>query len=704
MPWRRLAPLLTLLAAIAAIEAASTIAGAQRRGADAAKTDGAAKGEWPYYSGDNGARKYSPLDQITKENVAALQIAWRRPQIDPALAALLPPNFRLSNNFRSTPLMVHGVMYASNGIGLAEAFDPATGKTIWVQKPGAEEVRGGASNRGVGYWSQGADERLFSFRGHSLFALNPKTGEPVPDFGNKGAVDLDEGLDTTLGQWHWTSAPLVVKDVVVMGSAMAEQDSATKKEGQPGEVRGYDVHSGKLRWSFHIVPREGEDGRETWEDEAWRYTGAGNVWALMSADDDLGYVYLPTTSVTNDMYGGHRKGDALFSDCIVCLDARTGRRVWYYQTVHHDLFDYDNPAAPILADITVDGRKIKAVVQITKQSFAYVLDRTNGRPVWPIEERPVPQSDVPGEQSSPTQPFPTKPPAFDRQSLIDDDLIDFTPELRATALDVLKRYKVGDSPFTPPILGNVNGVLGAIGAGTATNWPGSAADPEQHVVYAQASNAPSARSLVAPPPGFSDIKYVSGVGGQEFREVFGPGDCCAADAPPRPTAPASAQAQAAQAAAAPVGLQVQGLPIYKPPYGIISAINLDRGEIAWQTPHGDTPDQIRTHPALAGLNLPKTGQPGTSGVGLMVTKTLVVMGDPQVTAPPGRQRGAMLRAYDKATGREVGAVWMPAAQSGSPMTYSVDGKQYIVVAIGGGVYSGEYVAFSLPGAGRPSSQ
>ncbi len=442
------------------------------------RTDDAAT-EWRSYSGDNGARKYSPLDQITKDNVSQLQIAWRRPQLAPAVAALLPPTFRLSNNFRATPLMIHGVLYASNAIGLTEAFDPETGKTLWVQRPpGGEDVRGGTSNRGVAYWTEGAAERIFSFRGHSLFALNPKTGEPIPDFGNTGAVDLNDGLDITLGQWHGTSAPLVVKDVVVVGSAMAEQDSATKKEGQPGDVRGYDVHTGRLRWTFHVVPREGEDGRESWEEESWRYTGAGNVWAPMSADDDLGYVYLPTTSVTNDMYGGHRKGNDLFSDSIVCLDARTGRRVWYYQTVHHDLFDYDNPAAPILADITVDGQTIKALVQVTKQSFAYVLDRTNGKPVWPIEERLVPQSDVPGEQTSPTQPFPTRPPAFDRQSVTEDDLIDFTPELRAMALDLVKHYRHGPL-FTPPsvVSHDPGGRLGTIqmsGSVGGADWTGAA--------------------------------------------------------------------------------------------------------------------------------------------------------------------------------------------------------------------------------------
>jgi quinoprotein glucose dehydrogenase len=360
-------------------------------------------------------------------------------------------------------------------------------------------------------------------------------------------------------------------------------------------------------------------------------------------------------------------------------------------------------SSPILMDINVNGRTIKAVASPSKQGFLYVFDRITGEPVWPIEEKPVPQSDIPGEKTAATQPFTTKPPAYGRNYLkMPDDVIDFTPTLRTEALDLLsKRYRVGNSPFTPPMLGNLTGILGAVGAGTATNWPGSSGDPELHVVYAQASNAPSARSLVAPPQGFSDIRYVSGIAGRPFREVLGPGDCCAADGSGKPFAPTNftpppTEGSANDAATANVGLTVQGLPIYKPPYGMVSAINLDRGEIMWQSPAGDTPDNIRNHPLLRGMNIPKTGQPGVSGVGLMNTKTVVVMGDSQVTTTPDHPRGAMLRAWDKATGREVGAVWMPAPQSGSPMTYMVDGKQYIVVAVSGGSYSGEFLAFALP--------
>ena len=616
--------------------------------------------EWRHYSGDNGARKYSPIDQIDATNVSALAIAWRRPHLDPAIAALLPPNVRLSNNYRATPIMIGGVMYAANGIGLTEAFDPETGRTIWLQKPG-EELRAGTSNRGAAYWRDGAEERLFSFRGHELFALDPKTGERIAGFGQNGAVDLNDGLDPSLGQWHWTSAPLVVRDVVIMGSAMAEQDSASKREGQPGDVRGYDVRTGTLRWTFHVVPREGEDGTASWEDEAWRYTGAGNVWALMSADEELGFVYLPTTSVTNDMYGGDRRGHNLFSDCIVCIDVRTGRRVWYYQTVHHDLFDYDNPAAPILADITVDGRRIKAVAQITKQSFAYVLDRTNGKPVWPIEERPVPQSDVPGEQTSPTQPFPTRPPAFDRQGLTENDLIDFTPELRAQALDLLKRYRHGPL-FTPPSVVSVDagGRLGTIqlsGSVGGADWTGAAFDPDTGILYVPSMTNPFVANLVPGKPEDTNLRYRAG----DRRLIQLP----------------------------------NGLPLTKPPYGRITALDLNRGEQLWTVPNGDGP---RNHPLLKDLKLPPLGQSVRAAP--LVTKTLlfVTEGDQiNVRTPPGGG-GNKIRAYDKATGRVVWEYAMDAGSTGTLMTYMFKGRQYIVVAIGGQQHPAEFVAFALGGA------
>ena len=623
-----------------------------------AADDGPAR-EWRYYSGDNGAKKYSPLDQINKANVSSLRIAWRRPQLDPAIAPLVPPGFRISNNFRSTPIMVDGVMYAPDGVGLAEAFDPEDGRTRWVQKAGADDFAGATSNRGVAYWSQGGEERLFTHRSHYLYALDPKTGDPIAGFGDRGAVDLNAGLDRSLGQYHWASTPLVVRDVVVMGSAMADQDSATKKEGAPGDVHAYDVRTGKPRWTFRIIPQPGEEGNDTWEKDSWAYTGAGNVWSLMSADDELGYVYLSTTSVTNDMYGGHRLGANLFSDCTVCVDAKTGRKVWHFQTVHHDLFDYDNPAAPILVDITVGGRKIKALVQVTKQSFAYVLDRVTGKPVWPMEERPVPASAVPGEKASPTQLFPTKPPAFDRQGLSVDDLIDFTPELRAQAIELTRHFVTGPL-FTPPsvVSADPNGTQGTIqlsGSVGGADWTGAAFDPETGMLYVPSMTNPFVANLVPGKPEETDLRYRA----SDRRLIQLP----------------------------------NGLPLTKPPYGRITALDLNRGDQAWMIPNGDGP---RNHPLLRDLHLGPLGHSVRAAP--LVTKTLlfVTEGDQiNVRTPPGGG-GRKIRAYDKATGRVVWEQEMEAGSTGTLMTYVYKGRQYLVVAIGGQNHPAEFVAFALP--------
>jgi quinoprotein glucose dehydrogenase len=430
-------------------------------------------------------------------------------------------------------------------------------------------------------------------------------------------------------------------------------------------------------------------------------------------------------SPTSDFYGGHRPGNNLFGESLVCVDLKTGQRKWHFQIVHHPIWDYDLSSAPILLDINVNGKPIKAVALPSKEAFLYVFDRITGQPVWPIEERPVPQTDVPGEKTSPTQPFPTKPPPYARQSVSVEDLIDFTPELNEQAKQIVSRYRLGPM-FLPGVVSKVDGPIAALTIGTTaggTNWPGAGADPETHVVYAQASNHSLAPiGLVEPPPDFSDIRYVAGTAGQPFVEREGPGFGSAADSPQRggalqrvaeaertgragqaaaPAAPANQPPAAPQGGAA--GLTVQGLPLLKPPYGLLNAIDVDKGEIKWQVPHGDTPDVVRNHPALKGMNIPKTGLQGS--VGLVVTKTLVVVGDPQLTTTPEHPRGAMLRAYDKDTGKEVGAVWMPAVQSGSPMTYKgADGRQYIVVAVSGGNYSGEYLAFALPADARPTSQ
>jgi glucose dehydrogenase len=673
-------------------------------------------GDWPHYTADMKGTRYSPLDQINGSNFNQLEVAWRfkTDNLGPR------PEYKLEG----TPVAIKGILYTTGGTRRSVvALDGKTGEVIWTHslregKRAAVSPRQ-LSGRGVSYWTDGkGDDRvIYVTTGFQLVELNAKTGAMISTFGKGGVLDLKLGavfgkgqqIDLETGEIGIHSTPAVIKDVLIIGSAMREGATVPTHNNTKGLVRAFDVRTGKLLWTFNTIPRPGEFGNDTWEKESWADNGNTGVWTQITADEDLGLVYLPVETPTSDFYGGHRPGNNLFAESLVCVDVKTGQRKWHYQFVHHPIWNFDNSSAPILLDINVNGKVIKAVASPSKQAWLYVFDRITGQPVWPIEERPVPQSDVPGEKTSPTQPFPTKPPAYARNYLkVPDDLIDFTPELREQALERLKHYKNDASPFAPPILGNVNGPLyGALVASTATNWPGSGADPETHVVYAQAGNmGVGARSLVAPPKGFSDIGYVSGIAGENFRVVLGPGDCCAADAPQRPPAAAPAAPAAATAGGgAADGLNVQGLPMVKPPYGTLAAINLDRGDLMWQVPHGDTPDNIRTHPLLAGKTIPKTGQPGTQGVGLMVTKTIVVMGDPQITAPPGRPRGAMLRAYDKQTGQEVGAVWMPAPQSGSPMTYSADGKQYIVVAVGGGAYSGEYLAFALPGAAtKPSTQ
>jgi quinoprotein glucose dehydrogenase len=668
-----------------------------------------ANGEWPTYNADLKGTRYSPLDQINGSNFNKLEIAWRfkTDNLGPF------PEYKLEG----TPLMVKGVLYTTGGTRRSViALDAKTGELIWSHslregKRAAVAPRQ-LSGRGVAYWTDGkGDERvLYVTTGYRLVALNAKNGAMISSFGKDGIVDLklgvvkgvNEQIDLETGEIGIHSTPIVVRDTVIIGSSMREGATVPTHNNTKGLVRAFDARTGKQLWRFNTMPGPGEFGNDTWENGSWAVNGNTGVWTQITVDEDLGLVYLPVETPSSDYYGGHRPGNNLFAESIVAVDLKTGQRKWYYQLVHHPIWNFDNSSAPILADINVNGRAIKAVAIPHKIGWLYVFDRVTGQPVWPIEEHPVEQSTVPGEKTSPTQPFPTKPPAYSRQFLkVPEDVIDFTPALREQALQVLESYHIGTSPFTPPILGSVKGPFGAIGAGTATNWPGSAYDPETHTVFAQASNMVAARSLVAPPAGFSDIRYVDGIDGEQFRVVLGPGDCCAADGgrtqrPEAPTPPPpAANSPAGPPPARTPGLTVQGLPIVKPPYGSLAAINLDRGEIVWRVAHGDTPDVVRNHPALKGINIPRTGQPGTSGVGLMVTKTLAVMGDSQITAPPGRPRGAMLRAYDKKTGEQVGAVWMPAPQSGSPMTYMVDGKQYIVVAVSGGAYSGEYLAFRL---------
>ena len=662
-------------------------------GASLIGQSGAAQGEWRSYGGDLGHMRYSPLDQINADNFGKLEIAWR------FKTDSLGP--RPEYQFESTPLMVKGVVYSTAGSRRAVvALDGATGELLWMHSEN-EGARGAAaprqlSGRGLAYWSDGAadDRILYVTPGYRLIALNARTGAPVASFGERGVVDLkkdnDQEMDLITGEIGLHSTPTVAKNVVIVGAAHKTGGNPKSRRNEKGYVRGFDVRTGKRLWIFHTIPLPGEFGNDTWERDSWSYTGNTGVWAQISVDEELGLAYLPVEMPTGDYYGGHRPGNGLFGESLVAVDLHTGKRKWHFQFVHHGIWDHDLPCAPILADITVNGRTIKAVAQPSKQAWLYVLNRETGEPIWPIEERPVPKGDVPGEWYAPTQPYPTKPPAYERQGVSIDDLIDFTPELRAEAVKVAGRYKLGPL-FTPPVVSKVEGPLSTLTSGFATNWPGGAYDPETHIAYIYSQSGASPLSLV-PPGDLSDMNFIQGNALAGPRRTGGSGSSAGGGRTGEAPAAAPAAAAAAEGGA---GLTVQGLPLLKPPYARISAIDLNKGDILWYSAHGETPDNVRNHPALKGLNIPRTGRPGL--VGPLVTKTLLIAGEGGVGTTPSGQRGAMLRAYDKKDGKDVGAVYMPAPESGSPMTYMLNGKQYIVIAVSGGNYSGELLAFRLPG-------
>ena len=693
---RFIVPVLLLAASTAGLRGQSKPAGA----------------EWTTYGGDLASTRYSQLDQITKDNFNKLEIAWRF-----KTDAMGPrPEF----NFQVTPLMVDGVVYSTAGTRRAVvALDAVTGEMKWMHSEN-EGKRGESaprllSGRGLAYWpgSGGQGARIvYVTPGYQMVALDAKTGIPAAGFGKNGIVDLkmddDQPVDPITGEIGLHATPIIAKDVIVVGAAHLEGSAPKSKNHEKGFIRGYDARTGKRLWIFHTIPSPGEFGNNTWEKDSWAYTGNAGVWAQMTIDEELGMVYLPVELPTGDYYGGNRPGNGLFGQSVVALDLKTGVRKWHYQLVHHGIWDMDIPCAPILADITVDGKKIKAIAQITKQGWVYVFDRTNGQPVWPIEERPVEKGTVPNEWYSPTQPFVTKPPAFDRQGVSPDDVIDFTPELHEEGLKLLSKYKIGPI-FTPPVVSNVDGPLGTLILPSVTggaNWQGGALDPETNKLYVYSVTAPSALGLVQPDPTKSDFGYVLGVARanappvQTQTESSGPArnePSAAGASGGRGQAPAAGgrgQAPAAGRGGGAGALSVQGLPLIKPPYGRITAIDLNKGDIAWQIAHGDTPDNVKNHPALKGIDIPRTGRAGR--IGVLVTKNLVIAGEGGFNTTPNGQRGAMLRAYDKATGADVGAVYMPAPQTGSPMTYFYNGKQYIVVAISGASYTGELIAFKLP--------
>jgi quinoprotein glucose dehydrogenase len=630
------------------------------------------KGEWPYYAGTIQATKYSPLAQIDAKNVQSLKIAWQWDNPDNELLSSGATRER-SGAFKATPIMIGGVLYTSTALNLVAAVDAGSGKTIWTFDPkayasGRRPANSSWQHRGVAYWEGKvggkSEKRIFIATGiGDLIALNAENGEIVKSFGSEGRVDLQAALirnEDDRRAIGFNSPQLVVGDVIVVGCTVAERPLPN---GNPtGHLQAFDARTGERKWLFHTIPQNKEPGAETWENESWKLNGNTNPWSMFSADPELGIVYIPNTTPTNDYYGGARKGSNLYAESLLAINANTGKLVWHFQGVHHGLWDYDFPAAPTLVDITVGGKRIKAVAQVSKQGFTYVFDRATGKPVWPIEERAVPQSIVPGEQASPTQPFPTKPPAFTRQGITENDVMDFTPEMRAEALKVLSEYTYGPL-FTPPTVGGEGGKKGTLiqpGAMGGANWGGGGFDPELGFLFVEASNLYS-------------------------MSVLNPGD--------------TSKGQPAFVVGNTTGPRGPGgLPLTKPPYGTITAIDLNKGEIAWQIPNGEGPTD---HPLLKDLKLPPMGASShtfLSSGGPLVTKSLLFVNQAQVRADgPGISSTEFyMYAYDKKSGARVWQYKLNEPPYGTPMTYQFKGKQYIVVAAGGSGTPARLVAFALP--------
>jgi quinoprotein glucose dehydrogenase len=634
-------------------------------GAEAESTKALARGEWPAYAGTYAAARYSPLAQINRTNAKNLHIAWRWKSPDQAIKDANPaagPSF--ANE--STPLMVGGTLYTSTSLSQVAAINSATGETKWVYDPKIYEnglgnpANLGWLNRGLAYWRNGDDQRLVILTAFAqMIALDARTGNPVPTFGKDGRVDLAQGLRRPVDRAYYTmtSPPVIVRGVIVVGSSVL--DWWGMRPPPPGDVRGFDVATGRLLWTFHTVAQEGEAGVETWEKESWKEAGGANVWAPMSADEELGYVYLPVSTPTNDYYGGDRPGDGLYGDSLVCLDAATGNKVWHYQLVHHGLWDYDPPAAPNLIDIVVGGQPIKAVVQVTKQAFVYVFDRVTGKPVWPIEERPVPASKIPSESASKTQPFPTKPAPIDIQGLSDEDLIDLTPEIHKEAIDIAASFDHG-ALFTPPFL---RGTIQVPGKAGGANWAGAAIDPETGLLYVGTQRLPSLATVLKPEPSESSYNLI---GGAQF--LLGP----------------------------------RGLPLLKPPFGSIVAIDMNTGEHRWRIPVG----RSEALPPVQRLGIrERLGLPFRSWA--LVTKTVMIVVQMGSYDPPHFVSGLNmpimelhnvdphLWVYDKTSGEMLAEIALPANATGAPMTYMAGGRQYIAFPVGGGTLTEELIAVSL---------
>ena len=623
-------------------------------------------GEWRYLNGDPQSTRYSSLDQINKDNFKALKIAWRWkaaiPPAPPSLGGTAQgngdPTLAIYKS-EATPIMVGGILYESaGGQRVVAAIDAATGRQLWLWEgmdEGGRDRKAPRRNagRGVAYWTDGKEERIFVVTtGFFLVALDAKSGKPVPSFGVAGAVDLMKELNvefdhvTRIGN---SSPPMVYKDTVIVPPALEEGFTPPSMRNTPGYVMAFDARTGKQKWAFHTVPRNGESGAETWEAKSNTYTGNTGVWAPISLDPELGYAYLPVETPTDDYYGGHRLGSNLFANSVVCVDIETGKRIWHYQITHHDIWNYDLSSAPALVNMTVAGRPIKALVQLTKQGYAYVLDRVTGRPVWPIEERAAPSSDVSGERAWPTQPHPTKPAAYEYQGYVESDLIDFTPELRAEAIRIARQYRLGPL-FTPPSEVKSGGTQGSWynpGGTGGSLWQSGGFDPETHYFYIPSKAGPGIITVRNDPK--SDLRFSRGAGG--------------------------------------VDLSIQGLPILKPPYSRITAVDLNTGEFAWVVPLGTTPSRVSQHPALKGVTLPNTGGINLHAT-LLVTKTLLIAGEGWGGAP-------VVRAYDKKTGTVVAELSIPGMMGSMPMTYMVNGRQYLAFTVGAPTQPAELVALAL---------
>ncbi len=640
---KRLIP--SFLVSIGVLAAGSTAAWGQ------AGTD-VYEGDWPQYNGNMAAQRYSPLDQINADNVDELEIAWRLPT----------GNFGPSPEFNATftPLEVDGVLYTPIGTTRnVAAIDATTGQILWLWRPQEGERYDAAprkgSGRGVAYWSDGDEERILTITpGFFLVSLDAETGLPDPDFGDNGWVDMHEGLrvpesrdDIDIGS---SMPPFVMNDKVVVGPAHAVSMRPPSAANVKGDVRAFDVRTGEHEWTFHTIPQPGEFGHDTWLEGSAEYTGNTGVWAPMSGDPELDHVYLPVEAPTGDRYGGDRPGDNLFGSSLVAVDIDSGERDWHFQMIHHDIWDWDNPAAPIVADLP-NGNNI--VAQVTKQSFVYTFDRETGEPIWPIEEREVPSGDVPGEWYSDTQPYPTKPAPFDRQGFTEEDVIDFTPELREQALEEIEDFRLSESLYTPPSRAEApDGTTGTLSLPSSTgggNWEGAAMDPETGMMYVPSRTAVSALAVATPDDEDSSVDYVQSFG------VRVP--------------------------------SVEGLPIVKPPYGRITAIDMNEGEHVWQTANADTPDSIADNPALEGVDIPRTGV--ATRAGLLLTDTLLFVGE-------GSGGGPTLYAHDKETGEIVTRIELPGTQTGQPFTYEHDGTQYIAMVVSTGSSPSELVAYALP--------